>query len=212
MSKSKEAGATKAILEYLNRTNRPYSAGDIFNNLHKEFGKTAVTRALDDLAANGKIKEKVNGKQKIYFANQDQFPSASENQLKSMDAEIIELTTNLKGLNDNIKEKEARLSHFNSSLSIDQIEQEISKYDKEVKDLKAKIQSINASVKDIDPKENEKIKEERNKVVREWRKRKRMANSILEAILEGYPKPKKTLMDDIGIETDEDYKVTMPSS
>ena len=165
MSKSKEAGATKAILEYLNRTNRPYSAGDIFNNLHKEFGKTAVTRALDDLAANGKIKE-----------------------------------------------KEARLSHFNSSLSIDQIEQEISKYDKEVKDLKAKIQSINTSVKDIDPKENEKIKEERNKVVREWRKRKRMANSILEAILEGYPKPKKTLMDDIGIETDEDYKVTMPSS
>lgn len=32
--------AAKAVVEYLNRQNRPYSAIDIFNNLHKEYGKT----------------------------------------------------------------------------------------------------------------------------------------------------------------------------
>jgi hypothetical protein len=32
--------AARAVLEYLNRQNRPYSAVDIFNNLHKEYGKT----------------------------------------------------------------------------------------------------------------------------------------------------------------------------
>lgn len=29
-----------AVLDYLNKQNRPYSAIDICNNLHKEFGKT----------------------------------------------------------------------------------------------------------------------------------------------------------------------------
>ena len=32
--------ASEAILNYLNKQNRPYSAVDIFNNLHKEYGKT----------------------------------------------------------------------------------------------------------------------------------------------------------------------------
>ena len=32
--------AVLAILDYLNKQNRPYSAVDILNNLHKEYGKT----------------------------------------------------------------------------------------------------------------------------------------------------------------------------
>ena len=32
--------AFKAVLDYLNKQNRPYSAIDICNNLHKEYGKT----------------------------------------------------------------------------------------------------------------------------------------------------------------------------
>ena len=32
--------AMTAILDYLNKQNRPYSAVDIFNNLHKTYGKT----------------------------------------------------------------------------------------------------------------------------------------------------------------------------
>jgi len=31
--------AIPAVLDYLNMQNRPYSAVDIFNNLHKEYGK-----------------------------------------------------------------------------------------------------------------------------------------------------------------------------
>ena len=39
-------------------------------NLHKEHGKPLVQRVLDLLVAENKIKEKVNGKQKCYVANQ----------------------------------------------------------------------------------------------------------------------------------------------
>ena len=65
MSKSKEALTAKAALEYLNKQNRPYSAIDIFNNLHKEYAKTAVVKCLEMLASEGKIKEKTYGKQKV---------------------------------------------------------------------------------------------------------------------------------------------------
>lgn len=34
---------------YLEKQNRPYSLNDIFLNLHKEIGKTAVQKCLDQL-------------------------------------------------------------------------------------------------------------------------------------------------------------------
>jgi len=55
-----------------------------------------------------------------------------------------------------------------------------------------------------------KVKSERQKLVNEWKKRKRMATSMIDMILEGYPKPKKALIEEIGIETDEDMKVSVP--
>uniref|UniRef100_A0A8C7XAR5 Homologous-pairing protein 2 homolog n=1 Tax=Oryzias sinensis TaxID=183150 RepID=A0A8C7XAR5_9TELE len=60
------------ILAYLNEKNRPYSAQDVFCNLQKQhgLGKTAVVKAMELLALEGKIKEKTYGKQKIYFADQ----------------------------------------------------------------------------------------------------------------------------------------------
>uniref|UniRef100_A0A8C3V1Q9 Homologous-pairing protein 2 winged helix domain-containing protein n=1 Tax=Catharus ustulatus TaxID=91951 RepID=A0A8C3V1Q9_CATUS len=52
--------------------NRPYSAQDAFGNLQREHGlsKAAVVKALEQLAQQGRIREKVYGKQKIYFADQ----------------------------------------------------------------------------------------------------------------------------------------------
>ena len=39
-------------------------------NLHKEHGKTAIQKVIDNLVAEGKLKIKLNGKQSCYFANQ----------------------------------------------------------------------------------------------------------------------------------------------
>lgn len=48
MTKKEEDASTK-IYAYLKDQNRPYSVNDIFLNLHKEVGKTAVQKALDSL-------------------------------------------------------------------------------------------------------------------------------------------------------------------
>ena len=51
---------TEKVLSYLTSQNRPYSVNDIFLNLHKEVGKSAVQKALDLLVADEKVREKVN--------------------------------------------------------------------------------------------------------------------------------------------------------
>uniref|UniRef100_A0A7N5K5N3 Homologous-pairing protein 2 homolog n=1 Tax=Ailuropoda melanoleuca TaxID=9646 RepID=A0A7N5K5N3_AILME len=63
------------LLRYLQEQNRPHSAQDVFSNLQKQhgLGKTAVVKALEQLSQQGKINEKVYGKQKIYFPDQNRF-------------------------------------------------------------------------------------------------------------------------------------------
>lgn len=58
------------ILSYLKNQNRPYSATDIFNNLHGEVGKTAVTKILTQMQENGTIHGKLYGKQWVYVCKQ----------------------------------------------------------------------------------------------------------------------------------------------
>lgn len=54
------------------------------------------------------------------------------------------------------------------------------------------------------------VYKEREKYCKEWRKRKRMATELSDAILEGYPKSKKQFFEEVGIETDEDHNVKLP--
>lgn len=58
------------ILKYLTNQNRPYSATDIFNNLHEKIGKTALQKHLNTLVEQDLITCKAYGKQSIYFAKQ----------------------------------------------------------------------------------------------------------------------------------------------
>jgi hypothetical protein len=55
-------GAKDIMLKYLQAQNRPYSAIDVFNNLHGEVGKSQVVKVLTTMAEEGLIIEKVLGK------------------------------------------------------------------------------------------------------------------------------------------------------
>lgn len=50
----------------------------------------------------GKIIEKEYGKSKIYFADQNQFPSVSDKELKEMDDEINSLTKESSSLQEEL--------------------------------------------------------------------------------------------------------------
>uniref|UniRef100_A0A6I8RCM1 Homologous-pairing protein 2 homolog n=1 Tax=Xenopus tropicalis TaxID=8364 RepID=A0A6I8RCM1_XENTR len=196
MSKSKEAAASSIILKYLNDQNRPYSTQDVFSNLQRDhgLGKTAVVKAMESLAQKGKIKEKVYGKQKIYFADQEQFPNVSDSELKNLDAEITELSSRLQSSQQSCRQLESELKDLSSSLTTEEMLKEISCLKEECDRHELKLTNIKSSTNHVSPEEKEK------------------ATDIFDAVLEGYPKSKKQFFEEVGIETDEDCSVTVPDA
>ncbi|XP_017288985.1 homologous-pairing protein 2 homolog [Kryptolebias marmoratus] len=211
---SKKDNGTSLILAYLNEKNRPYSAQDVFCNLQKQhgLGKTAVVKAMELLALEGKIKEKIYGKQKIYFANQDQFKDVNDADLKAMDGQISELSAELQTLTQSCKQLDAELKELNSSLTTEDMAAEIKELKAETSGYRARLEKIKSATNHVTPEEKEKVYKERDVYVKEWKKRKRMAADMIDTILEGYPKSKKEFLEEVGVETDEDCKVVIPST
>ncbi|KAM9657589.1 homologous-pairing protein 2 homolog isoform 1-T1 [Morphnus guianensis] len=338
MSKGREGpaaggGAAAAILlRYLREQNRPYSAQDAFGNLQREhgLGKAAVVKALEQLAQQGRVREKAYGKQKIYFADQEQLPAASESELRGLDGEIAALCTKVQALQQSCRQMEAELKDLNSSMTTPEIAREIEELRKDCTSYAEKLERIKSAANHVTPEEKEKVKScqglsgapaaelglglgqlyqtlrqltwspvqlipvqgvalsclflanlcfgqssatwsihlflsrvmrfaerfmslqrlheplvllnnplspglglmaaswgscsfsllsccsqvcsEQKLYCKEWRRRKRMATELLEAILEGYPKSKKQFFEEVGIETDEDHNVTLPAA
>ena len=76
--------------------------------------------------------------------------------------------------------------------------------------MSEKLEKLQKGTVLISKEEKEKVYKGRETCVKAWRKRKRISSDILNAILEGYPKSKKQLYEEVGIETDEDYNVSPP--
>jgi len=209
---AKDAAAAEAVLQYLNVQNRPYSAIDIFNNLHKAHGQTAVKKVLESLAADGKIVEKTYGKQKIYFADQSQFPVANEAELKEMDKRINDLTSEASVLQKEISKLDAELTAASNQLTLDEAKTQLAAINAEVAEGEKRLNAIKNQGYAVSPEEKDRILANREKHLREWRKRKRMAVDACDAILEHYPKSKREFFEEVGIETDEDVGVVLPKS
>ena len=201
----------KSIQEYLEKQNRPYSAGDIFNNLHKEFGKTAVVKALENLALQKKIIEKIYGKQKVYAPSQDQFGDIKPEELKTLDAKSIDLTEELKKLQSEIKQQEHEINTFSKQMTTQELSESVEKLKNLNMELTQKINKLKSGKFLITKEERQKIFNHSDKMISHWKKRKRMTNDIVDSILEGYPKSKKHLVEETGIETDEEVGVSLPS-
>eukprot|EP00069_Balaena_mysticetus_P001746 bmy_15657T0 len=214
------AGASGILLRYLQEQNRPYSAQDVFGNLQREhgLGKAAVVKALDQLAQQGKIKEKMYGKQKIYFADQEQFDMVSDADLQALDAKIVALTAKVQSLQQSCRHMEAgrtgqppeELKELTSALTTPEMQKEIQELKKECAGYTERLKNIKAATNHVTPEEKEQVYRDRQRYCKEWRKRKRMATELSDAILEGYPKSKKQFFEEVGIETDEDYNLKLP--
>ncbi|XP_070838186.1 homologous-pairing protein 2 homolog [Chaetodon trifascialis] len=211
---SKKDNGAALILAYLNEKNRPYSAQDVFSNLQKQhgLGKTAVVKAMELLALEGKIKEKIYGKQKIYFADQAQFKDVNDADLKAMDSQISELSAEVQTLTQSCRQLDAELKELSSSLTTEEMVSEIQELKAECSGYRARLEKIKSATNHVTPEEKEKVYKEQSVYVKEWKKRKRLASDMINAILEGYPKSKKEFLDEAGVETDEDCKVVVPNT
>lgn len=201
----------QSIQEYLESQNRPYSVTDVFNNLHKEFGKTAVTKALETLAATGRVTEKTYGKQKVYAPSQDKYGDFNDEELKKYDNQIIQLQGTLSKLQQQAKQQEDQIIKLNSQLTTEEAGKKINLLESENEKLSARLNKLKSGTTLITKEERQKIYARQMDCVKQWRKRKRMAMDVVDAIMEGYPKSKKQFVEEAGIETDEEAGVKLPS-
>ncbi|XP_061605906.1 homologous-pairing protein 2 homolog [Phyllopteryx taeniolatus] len=210
---SKRDNSAAVILAYLNAKNRPYSTQDVFCNLQKQhgLGKTAVVKSMELLALEGKIKEKTYGKQKIYFADQAQFKDVNDADLKGMDSQISNLNEEMQALIQSCRQLDAELKDLNNSLTTQEMTSQITRLRDECSVCRERLDKIKSVANHVTPEEKDKVLKEHNIYVKEWRKRKRLASDMMDTILEGYPKSKKEFLEEVGVETDEDYKVVVPT-
>merc|ERR1712165_465222 len=140
MGKVNETEAKAIVLKYLTNQNRPYSVNDLVANLHNEVPKTVMQKTLDSLVEEGKIKEKVNGKQKAYFVNQDDFPVASEAELTKLDQETATVRHELQNVTAQIKVMEEKIKGLNSELTTAEAQMKKEQLKKETKEMEAKLE------------------------------------------------------------------------
>uniref|UniRef100_A0A8D9EP30 Homologous-pairing protein 2 homolog n=1 Tax=Cacopsylla melanoneura TaxID=428564 RepID=A0A8D9EP30_9HEMI len=204
---------TEAVFKYLKQTNRPYSVNDIIQNLHKKYNKTVVQNALDELVKADHVMSKTYGKQVIYCIKQSgknaekKDASVVKEELKTKERELTEKQALLKKLQDENKQIKAKVKNLTQNLTTEEALVMKTKLVQEVTEKKTKLENLSNNVEVVSEADKKKLQETKEKLVKEYRKRKRMCTEMLDAVLENYPKSKKILLEETGVETDEMVKM-----
>ncbi|CAD1477621.1 unnamed protein product, partial [Heterotrigona itama] len=194
---------TDTVYKYMKVQNRPYSINDLVSNLHNEYGKTAVQKAIDKLVTEGKIFEKVYGKQKIYCPVQDSSHDIEELMRidKELQAHANEVESKYQEFEREIKVQEALLSSMKSSITIEEARRQKIELQKKIALMTNKLDGLMEASGAEDLTESKKKAEKAlNEYSREYAKRKRLCTEILDCILDNYPGSKTELYEEIGID------------
>ncbi|NXA40883.1 HOP2 protein, partial [Eudromia elegans] len=143
---------------------------------------------------------------------QEQLPAASDAELRALDEAIATLAGDVQALQQSCRLLEAELRHLGASMTTADMAREVQGLRGDCAAYAERLQRITTAANHVSPEEKEQVCREQKLYCREWRRRKRMATELLDAILEGYPKSKKQFLEEVGIETDEEHNVSLPDA
>lgn len=196
--------AEEKVYEFFKTSNRPFSVSDIQKGLG-DITKGDIQKALSKLIDSDKIFEKTYGKQKVYCIVQEEMVAANmEDELIDMDRKINTLTGELDKVNKQLMTKTNKLQEEKGKMSLDEAVEEKNKLEAEILSLKKELKMFEESAKPLPETERIKICELYHKYEKEYKRRKKICREIINGIMENYPKSEKVLLEEIGIETDED--------
>lgn len=187
-SESSSQGLDKdeqAILEYLVKQNRPYSATDIFNNLHGAVGKTACVRVLNLLAEKGLIHSKTYGKQSVYVARQDTDSAATPEELSILDVQIAEAKKILATKLERNSELQSKLSSLLSSPTDEKLLDSIKQLRDEIEEKRKRLEKLGTGGQLVDPVERTKVLAESESLNKILKSRRRLCMDMVNGIMEG---------------------------
>ncbi|KAJ2158331.1 PSMC3 interacting protein [Coemansia sp. RSA 552] len=198
-------GVDKAVLEYLVRANRPYSANDISSQLHGLVSPAQAKKVLNDLADEGKIERKANGKQQIFYARQTDNDVPSVEEAEEEEEAVRGLEQQLEQLKGENRALAAQLQGLTAALTDDQMRERIAELAVETKNNDERLVQLRSG-EVISPEEKGAIEAQHKAMVKHWKARKKMLKGMADGLAEGYPGKLSTLFEELGIETDEDVQ------
>ncbi|KAJ3348440.1 40s ribosomal protein L44e [Entophlyctis luteolus] len=206
--KTKE-DAHETILRYVQAQNRPYNSVDVFTNLHQKFGRTLVNKTLEKLAEEKLITAKAFGKTVVYFANQDEADVPSPEESREMDVKIAALKEELSALKAQNASNEKILASLLNSETTSALQITLDRVSQENDTLDTRLQGLRNGTRRLTVEDKQRVDAKLDANRKEWRVRRKWFNDAWSAMTENIPKKKaKEVLEEIGIETDEDAGIS----
>lgn len=197
------------------KQNRPYSAKNVYDNLHGAVGMAQVTKSLDELADKGMLTRKDNKKQKVYWVTQkvgaDAESSAPEEEGQKTVAQLEEEAKSLKEQVAEVQGKADALVAENKKLASDpgneEAAQMIEALKEETKKMQEKLEELRANTTPISKEDLQKVEQRYTSMKKAWRSRKRMCRDICDMMGESSGQSFTQLAEEMGLDTDESYGI-----
>lgn len=205
--KDAEAEAEAMVLKFMLKQNRPFNAQTVVDGLKSVVKKTAAAKALEALADRGPLTLKEYGKQKVYFPNQDQFEVPDAAVLKELDDEVVQLTREVADLTEQVGAVDRANKDLDNELTDEQVDAEVAKLEEAIQAGEGKLERLRTGAKPLSAEERASVDKNLGVAQTAWRKRKRICMDAVSQISEGTGKKPKLLVDEMGIEVDEEVGV-----
>ncbi|KAE9283316.1 hypothetical protein PF008_g27435 [Phytophthora fragariae] len=197
--------AEAAVLDYMRKTNRPYSLLNVFENMHRAIAKPSLTKLLDNLVAKEELVSKTYGKAKIYYMNQSNLPVPSEEERLALEEQIKVVTADCAASEQELKSAEATLAGITSQISDADLDAALKQLDEEAAELEKKVETLDQPGRaPVSPGRKNALKRKFTKYRTAWVARKRIAMDGVNQIADGMEKKPKAVIDLVGVETDAD--------
>ena len=211
-AKAASTSAPDAVLDFMQQQNRPRNAQDVSDHFKGALSKSQAEKHLEALSEAGSVRMKLNGKAKVFWYNQELVPELSA-------AEKAKLATDLAAAKAQVARGADELAQLQKSLKAGRARRSLDELTAEALTLRMEVQNEEAALAKrkgakgdggapaLTEAEAKKVKADYSRLLKEYKKRRRQCLEIVDQISEGCGKPPKKLIEEWGLETDEDYGV-----
>ena len=205
---STEQAVKKVLLPYLKRENRPFNVNQLHENFNKRMPKGVLEKALTTLSEGNGVRCKEYGKSKIYFADQSTIACGNEKEIKELNVDIDKLKRQYYTVSQELAELKGEFIRIESEPTDSSLIQSLLTLENTVIEKRSRVSKITASK--LEPFALTNAIKEHNYYRQMWNDRKRKCMDVVDMYLEESNKKKAVFLADVGIDTDEEARVTIP--
>ncbi|KAI7864505.1 Tat binding protein 1-interacting protein-domain-containing protein [Spinellus fusiger] len=201
-SDNKDEDSERAVIEYMRKVNRPYSANDIFNNLHGKHPKPGIVKILERLTEQEALVAKTYGKTPIYTIKQNKEDMPSKEDKELLEAEYEGLKEELTNIKEENRQLSRTLAEIKKEPTTEELKVQLEEILKENEQHQERLVHLKSGSILVSEEERIKVDTEYDFHRREWRSRRKMFKEIFTTITENMPGDPQELKETLGIEED----------